>query len=231
MKELEKHVVFKTATLTSIIESNPAYAKLVCQRLKKAGNIIEIERGKYTVHDDAFLISSRIVWPSYISTWSALRYHNLTEQVPHAVWVVTTKKRKCSEIRFNDTTIFFIRTKPKNLFGYSKVEYNGFEVFIADPEKAIVDSLLFKKISVSETYDVLENHIESINVYRLAAYAIQTGNGALIKRLGYMLDRLNIDLHKKLRKYIYPTPVVLEYNLPVRGNTCSKWALIENAIL
>jgi len=125
--------------------SSPGYTKQIIHRWKKSRKIYEIERGKYTTHDDPFLIASRIVWPSYISLWSALRYHNLTEQIPHSVWVVTTRTRKKTALHFLNTEIYFTVTKPAYLFGYDKIEREGLDIFIADREKTIIDCLLFRK--------------------------------------------------------------------------------------
>lgn len=230
LKELGKCAVFRARTVAELTGASPAYARLVLQRLAKAGQVLRIGRDAYTVHRDAFLVASRMAWPSYISVWSALRYHNLTEQVPHAVWVVTARKRR-AEVRFADTLIMFIRTKPRLLFGYGKVDYRGFEVFMADPEKAVIDSLLFRRVSVSEMFGILKANIRTLNVGRLVGYAVKTGNGALIRRLGYMLDRLGRDTHRRLKKYVYPTPVALDYSLPAGGPVNGKWKVRENVRL
>lgn len=211
--------------------TTPEYAKLVLQRLKKAHQVTEIERGTFTVHADALLVASRIAWPSYISLWSALRYHDLTEQIPHAVWVVSTRKRKRTRLTFADIPIMFVHTKHRYLFGYDKVEYRGFEIFVADPEKSVIDCLLFRRVSVSETFDVLKANIKTLRVGRLVEYAIRTDNGALIKRLGHMLDRLGRDPYEKLKKHVYAAPVVLEYGMPRKGKLNAKWGIIENVML
>lgn len=229
-KELETYVIFDKNILASIVK-NESYASLLAHRLKKAGEILEIERNKYTVHKDAFLIASRITWPSYISIWSALRYHNLTEQIPHDIYVITTNKRRNVKIEFAGSNIFFIIVSPKYFFGYDKIDFRGFEIFVADPEKSIIDSLLLRRVSVSEIHGLLKSNLDDIRTNRLADYAIRTGNKALIKRLGYMLEKLNASVQRKLEKYVYPAYTPLEYNLPANGRQNDKWKLIENVEL
>ncbi|MEW5761163.1 MAG: hypothetical protein AB1779_10415 [Candidatus Thermoplasmatota archaeon] len=228
LKFLEKYAVFNTKAVSSILKKDSSYINLLLYRLKKSENIFEIERDKYTTHRDAFLISSRIVWPSYISIWSALRFYNLTEQIPHSVFIVTTRKRRKMEIEFANTKIYFILTKPKYFFGFKKIEFKGFDIFIAEPEKAVIDGMLFKKISLSEIFFILKNNIKTLSIDRLLSYAIKTKNKALIKRLGFLLDNLGFDYYNRLKKHVYYPYTPLEYNLPVGGRYNEKWRIVEN---
>jgi len=228
LKALEKYVMFDVNIVKSIIKKDIPYTRLFLHRMKRAGYIFEVERNKYTVHKDAFLIASRIVWPAYVSMWSAVRFYNLTEQIPQFVWVVTTRKKRRNKINLANTTIFFVLTKPKYFFGFKKIDYKGFEIFIAEPEKSIIDGVLFRRISASEIFFILKNNLKSLNTNKLLTYAIKTKNKALIKRLGFMLDKLGLDYRNKLRKYIYHPYTSLEYNLPPKGELNEKWKIVEN---
>jgi predicted transcriptional regulator of viral defense system len=231
LKILEKSAVFSAKQVSLLTDSTEGYTKQIIHRWKRNGTIFEIERGKYTMHSNPFLVASRIVWPSYLSFWSALRYHNLTEQVPHAVWVVTTRARKKAVIRILETDIYFTVTKPHYFFGYEKVEQDGLEIFIADPEKTIIDCLLFRKVSVSEVYQMLGANKRALNHRKLMRYASRIGNTALIKRLDYMLERLEYDVHKDAKKAIYSPLTRLEPNLPPKGPVNTKWKIMENLTL
>ncbi|TRZ54803.1 hypothetical protein D4Q76_01665 [archaeon] len=231
LKEVERYAVFNANTVRSIIKKDAEYTRLLMHRLEKAGHIFRVERNKYTVHKNAFLIASRIVWPSYISFWSALRYYNLTEQIPHAVWVISPKKKRRRSINFFGSEIFFVSAKPKYFFGFRKVNYSGFEIFVAEPEKAFVDSLLFRKISFPEMQSMIKNSIRNISAKKFAGMAIKTGNAALIKRAGFLLDSLGYDFHRRMEKYIYPSFTPLDYGLPARGKKNYKWKVIENVRL
>ncbi len=231
LKKLERYVIFNLDTVKNIIQKDEPYTKLLLYRLKKSGLIFQIERNKYTIHKNAFLIASHIIWPSYISLWSALRYYNLTEQIPHSFWVVSPAKRGKRAVRHLDTEIIFVSCKPKYFFGFKKINYNGFEIFIAEPEKAIIDGLLLKRISSSETYSIIKNNLKNIRTKKLVDFAIETGNKALIKRLGFLLDRAGADYIEKLKKYIYPVYTRVEHNLPSRGWKNTKWKVIENVVL
>ncbi|MGC8676377.1 MAG: hypothetical protein ACP5T3_02585, partial [Candidatus Micrarchaeia archaeon] len=66
---------------------------------------------------------------------SALAYYGLTTQISRFIYVVSTKRH--TPIKgINGYAIIFKHVKQAMMFGYHK-EANG-NVFIADPEKAIV---------------------------------------------------------------------------------------------
>lgn len=228
MKKLERYATFNLATFQKLADSSPTYARVYIHRLKKAGYVFELQKGAYTIHKDPLVVASRIVWPSYISLWSALRYHNLTEQLPHDVWVVTPRRLWRKEISFGDAKIIFVRTKPQYFFGYKKTTISNFEAFMAEPEKAILDGMLLKKISFSELAGIIKNNIKTLDMKRLISYAIETKNAPLIKRLGYLLDELEMDCYAKFRKWVSNSFVPLDYSLPKKGEKDEKWMIIKN---
>ncbi len=228
LKKLEKYPVFDIAVFRQLSESKPAYAKLYLYRLKKRGYVFAIMRNKYTVHKEPLVVASRIIWPSYISLWSAIRYYNLTEQLPRDIWVISTRKISRKEIPFGDAKIIFARAKPKYFFGYKKIIVSGFEVFMAEPEKAIIDSVLFRKISFSEIADIIKNNRKNLNINRLADFALETKSKSLIKRLGCLLDKIGLDCYPKFKKQISDSFVPLEYFLHAKGKKDEKWRIIKN---
>jgi len=231
IRELEKYPVFNLKTLKDIIDKDSSYSKLVIYRLKKDKLIFEIEKNKYTTKKDAILISSSIIWPSYISGWSALRYYNFTEQLPQTILIITTRKRKKKEINFNNIKIIFTKVKPKYFFGYKKEHYGDFDIFVADKEKALIDSALFKKISFSEICDIVRNNIKDINVDLLMNYLIKIKNKTLIKRLGFLLDKVGMDKYHELKRFINSKYIPLDYALIKKGKKNRKWKVIENVKL
>lgn len=227
LEYLKRYPIFSNTILQNKINKSRDYTKLFIYRLKNKGYIHEIERNKYTMHEDAFLIASRIIWPSYISCWSALNYHNLTEQIPHIISVVSTRNKK--PIKFNNTLINFIKINKKKFFGYEKVKYNNFEVFIADVEKSIIDSALLRKVSFSEIMEIISNNPNEIRINTLLKYIKRIGNKSLIKRFGYLFESLGKEHHKNLKGFIDATYVPLDYSKKIKGKKNKKWRLIINA--
>ncbi len=231
LKKLERYATFNFATFRKLTNSNSDYARVYIHRLKNAGYVLELQKGTYTIHKDPFIIASRIVWPSYISLWSAIRHHNMTEQLPHDLWVVTSRRLWRNGISFGGAKIIFVRIKPQYFFGYKKIAISNFEAFMAEPEKAILDGMLLKKISFSELAEIIRNNIKTLDIKRLISYAIEMKSGPLIKRLGYLLDKLGIDHYTKFRKYLKGSFVPLDYSLPSKGEKDKKWMVIKNAAI
>lgn len=229
LKNLEKYAVFDARTFRQLAGASPEYAAVYIHRLKRKGYIRQLQKNKYTVQSDPLAVASRIVWPSYISLWSAIRYHNLTEQLPQDVWVVTARKLFRKSVRFGNAKMIFVNIKPKYFFGYRKIMISGFEAFVAEPEKAVLDGILLRKISLSEIAEVIKKNIKTLDIKTLAKFALETENKSLIKRLGFLLDKLGLDYHSKFKKHISDSFVPLEYALPAEGEKNGKWKVIVNA--
>lgn len=229
LKKLERYPVVTLKSIRELTQKKREYARLFVHRMKKDGLLTEIERGKYTVHLDPFLVASHIVWPSYISCLSALRYHNLTEQLPVKIEVVTTRARKERKLEFGNAAINFIRVKPCFFFGFAKARYGQFEVFVADSEKAMLDAAMLRTISFSAISEALSEHRKEIDTGRLVNYLIRTGDAALGRRFGFLLEKLRIKEAKKLEIFRKGRHILLDYSLPERGRKNEKWLVTENA--
>src|SRR3989344_7647316 len=192
LKELRGYAVFDNSIVSAIVGKTTPYVNLILYRLKNRKYIIELERDLYTVQDDPLVIASQSVWPCYISFWTALRHHNLTEQLPQSIYVITTRQKK-NKINFQGKEIKFIVVKPAFFFGYKKERIGKFDIFIAEPEKAIIDSILFNKISTSEIFEILRNNKEDLDFDKLMHYALKINKNSLIKRIGYMCDFIGKD--------------------------------------
>ena len=170
LDELKCYPVFSVRDIANILNLGRNYAYQVAFRMKKAGAIFEIEKGKYSIEDDPFLIASWIIWPSYISGYAALSYHKMTDQLPFTIHVVTTRKRKKKIIIYMNTRIEFIRMKKSAFFGFQRIVQNKREMFIAEPEKAILDAIAAKKMSFEEAVDIVKTN-RKISRKKLFSYA------------------------------------------------------------
>jgi len=228
VKKLEEYPTFNIDTFANIIDNDKTYAKVHLNRLKNRGVVKQIQRNVYTVQEDPLIIASRIVWPSYISLWAAFRYHNLTEQIPNKISVITTRSKSRENIQIMNTTIIFEKIRPSWFFGFSKIKIQDFEVFIAEPEKALIDAVLLKKISTAEIYFLLKENIKDISTKKIVDYILRTKNRALAKRFGWMLESLGCNYAKKLKKQTYKTMIPLDITRPITGLNDKKWGVIVN---
>ena len=219
LKKLERFPLFTQNDIAKIINKDSEYVKTLLYRLNKEGFIKKIERGKYTIYDNILIFASYITTPSYFSLWTALRYYNLTQQQPKKFFVACSTKRK--NIKLKDSEIVFLFTK--HMFGYKKDRYNDFDIFIADPEKIIIDSLLFK-IPIEDISIALDDN--NLNFKKISEYAMRTGNISLIKRLGYLLDKKKGDSYEL--KALDNNYIPLNYLGKKKGKKNTKWKVLVN---
>lgn len=170
-KALKEYPVFTVKDLASLLNKKNDYAYLQAYRWKKEKIIHKIEKGKYTMEEDPFIISSWIVWPSYISGWAALHYHHLTEQLPFTIQIITTRKRKRRVLRYGNANLEFTQVSPSFLNGFKKIIYQQKEIFIAEKEKAVIDALATKRMSLTEGMEIIKSNKRKLNLRKLFAYA------------------------------------------------------------
>ncbi len=145
MKKIGNLPCFTTGMAVS--GEDPAQLRAQLARWTKAGRIIRLNRGLYTLAEpyrkqqpDPFYIANKIKTPSYISLQSALAWYGLIpEQVPSAISVTTERP---AEYETPLGRFVYRHIKPDFFAGYQSIVLDsGFEMFIALPEKALVDLL------------------------------------------------------------------------------------------
>lgn len=135
----EKLVISKKEFSNLINKSLPV-ARVYANRLKNK-NLLKIIRGKLVFTNDEFIIASQLIEPSYISLHSALYYNNLIKQVPNKVQCVTIINT------IDEGKFLYYKMNPKLFFGFKKIRSNGSWLFVAKPEKALIDGIYLKRMS------------------------------------------------------------------------------------
>ena len=95
-------------------------------------------------------------------------------------------------------TIFLLRTvSEKAMFGLKPVWRGQVKVFVSDPTRTILDMLVDPVFGggIRSVTDMLENYLssENKNLEQLIEYGERLGNGAVFKRLGFLLERKTPD--------------------------------------
>lgn len=152
------------------------------------------ERGEYTEHE--FIIASHLADPMYISYWSALNYHGLTEQVPTTVFAATTEQVPNREI--HGVTYTFVTVTESKFFGFEPVAIDAHTVNIATIEKTLVDCADHPEHcgGILELAKGLAN-ATGLDDEALAEQLLHLGNGAAIKRVVYLADVLDLELARR----------------------------------
>lgn len=221
VKSLEEYPLFTFNEFVRITGKSSEYARTYLYRLKKEGLIFRIEKGKYTVHDDPLIFSSGIAVPSYISFWTAIRFYGFTEQLPKDIMLASPKPKET--ITFRGTKIRFFKTK--HIWGYKKERYGNFDIFVAEKEKCIIDSMLLKNTPFDEIAKAVMTR--DFDEKKLAEYAIKTKNKSLIKRLGYMMESYGLNA-EELAGHLDNNYVLLDWSGAKKGAKNKKWKIIEN---
>ena len=162
----------------------PGSAAVLCSRYVKKGLLVRLKRGLYARTEqlrnygqqDLFRLANFLQVPSYISLTTALSYHGLTTQVQRGFFESISLKRTR---KFEVGQFTFL---------YSKISldlYKGFErgedVFIALPEKALLDSLYLAS---------------------LGRYSLDTSALDLTKVNGEVLENLSSFFPSRLRTFM-----------------------------
>lgn len=120
-------------------------------RFLKYKEIFKLKRGMYVSSDFysknkgdisyPFYLANIIYKPSYVSSWTALQYYNLTTEAIHGITSVAQKATRTYDTKVGS---FSYQSIQKELFSdFSSVE-GKFNFFIASPAKALFDLLYFK---------------------------------------------------------------------------------------
>lgn len=115
-------------------------SKKYCIRLRK--NLYEfIEEGREVAIPDIYA-ANRLYSPSYVSLETALSIYSIKPDIASAVTSVTSRCTRTFKSKYG---VFLYHTcKRKAFVGYKLMVYDGFKVYIADREKALVDFLYYR---------------------------------------------------------------------------------------
>jgi predicted transcriptional regulator of viral defense system len=225
-----------------ILGVSSAYAAKMLARWTKKGWFSRVRRGLYipvplesrttdVPLEDPWLIAERLYSPGYIGGWSAAEYWNLTEQIFRTVVVMTTLKPRDRSPTIKRTRFLLSTISNKFMFGLKSVWRGEVKISISDPTRTILDMLNDPKVGggIRSTVDILNNYLrtENRNLELLIQYAERLGNGAVFKRLGFLLERLapkEVNLIKKCRTNLTTGNAKLDMQLSAE-RLITRWRL------
>lgn len=168
----------------------------------------------------------------YVSHASAMDLHGMTTQPRLVVFTSTTKLIRPRTIL--GTEFRFVRCKPRHLFGITDHWVEKTErVRVSDLERTVIDGLKHPEYcgGVSEVARGFWMRREDFRPRRLVDYALQLGVGAVIRRLGFLLEVCEIHAPEeiaRLRQHLTATYHLLDPVLPGEGKFLSRWRLRLN---
>ncbi len=203
--EWQEKSLFTLQDIVNILGCSRSHARKLAHQLEKKRwldrlspgkyQLIPAGRGRQAVPDmNPLLAGSVLIEPYYYSYATANHFYGFSTQVPATVYVATTKAKHSVEIR--GVEYKFVAIKSSRFFGYQKAQVYTAEVMMAEPEKAVVDSLdkMHYAGGITEIARVIRAASPRVDMSKLADYALRMESHALAQRLGYLLEIQGITL-------------------------------------
>lgn len=198
LKEVKNLPVIESEILLTG-QSYPAALKVQLSRWVSSGRLVQLKRGVYVLPEHyrqtqggALYVANVLKKPSYVSLEKALEFYGL---IPEAVKVYTSVTSKRAGTFNNDIGNFEYRHILPDLFwGYQPIVLEGQTVFMARPEKALLDLIYLNSMDVSR--DLLDEfrlqNTDVLDLDQLTRDARRFGKAVMVKRakalVQYILD-------------------------------------------
>jgi len=198
-------------------------------------NLVPFEQGRETEYvSDPYLIARALTRgePYYISHGSAFELHRMVTQPQLSIIVSCVKRLRPESIHGYDFR--FIHVREDRLFGLADHWITSEEsVKISDMERTVIDALDQPQYvgGVADAAKGMWMKRDELNVPRLIDYALRFNVGAVIRRLGYLLEFYGLADRQRLealRVKLTPTYQRLDPLLPNEGRMLSRWRIRLN---
>ncbi len=237
---------FKLSTAYDILSgSSRTSVKKLLGDMVKRGLLMRIKDGLYYIipyeqdskafMPDWHLLAGYIVGERnfYIGYYSALQLHGLTTQALLREQIVVDKQIKPPVLKIKEIPFQFIYHNKKHFFGREKIWIDSYnKQYCSDLEKTIIDCLFKPDYAggITEISKAIYKAKDIIDFKKLHNYCIRFNSQAVIKRLGFLLELLNIDTEiiADLQSIRTDSFVLLEPSYPKEGKTIFRWAVQQN---
>ncbi len=168
----------------------------------------------------------------YVSHASAMDVHQMLTQPQLVVYATTPRAIRPRTVL--GTEFRFVRSKPDHVFGVAEHWATKTEkVRVSDLERTVLDGLKQSEYcgGFSEVAKGFWMRRDDIDAGRLVDYALRLDVGAVLRRLGFLLELFNVDApHEldRLRQRLTTSYAVLDPMLPVEGKFLARWRLRLN---
>ncbi len=241
----KNRVIFRLKDIQKILALNNANARNFVRKLVGRGIVtrlkpglfilVPFELGKEREYAGNPLVLARELFNGknyYLSHGTAMEIHGMVTQPQFVIQVATPKKIR--SIHIMGTEFRFIPCKSEWFFGLIHHWVTKHEkVTVSDLERTVIDGLRQPEHcgGVSEVAKGIWMRREALHVGRLIEYALKIDVGAVIRRLGYIMELYEIGSQtdrKILLDHLTDTYVRLDPVLPAEGKFFRRWRLQLN---
>ena len=173
-----------------------------------------------------------LVWePCYVAGWSAANHWALTDQVFRPTVVATSRRVRHVEQELAGATFLVHHVGQDRLtWGLVGEWRHDRRVLVSDPARTVADMLSDPGLGggIRHTLEILDRLLDDTNVESVVEAVDQLGNGAGLKRLGYLLEVLGHDT-SVIDRPMTSGVSLLDPMLPAEGPRSARWGLRVNA--
>ena len=236
LKAIEENqlMFFRSSDLAAMFDVETKSLQNYLETLANNELIHRIEKGKYcrTYLKDKWVLGSNLVSGGVISYNTALVHHGLIPDISREVFVLSDHQK-------SNKTVFgynfrFIKIRSKKYFGFIDEENDYGKFRVTDPEKTILDCFDLPQYTTDYSNLVSIFGGMTLDEDKLLNYGIRMGNLSVLKRLGFLSDRLNLTglntFRKRVTSMLNEKYTLLNPSGPDSGPFCTKWRIRNNMI-
>lgn len=180
-------------------------AAKILSRWQEQGWLKRVGRGIYApipldastteqVLKDPWVLVPALFSPGYIGGWTAAEHWDLTEQLFRSIFVFTARPFRSKEQTVQGVTFTLKRVPEEALFGLKTIWRGQARVSVADKPRTIVDLLADPATGggIRHVARCLQAYLRDAeaDADTLIRYAEKLGNGAVFKRLGFLVSQI-----------------------------------------
>jgi predicted transcriptional regulator of viral defense system len=146
------------------------------------------------VLEDPWILVPSLFDAAYIGGWTAAEHWDLTEQLFRDILVFTTKAVRARKRNVHGITFLLRHIQPDALFGTRNIWRGQIKVQVSDVHRTIIDMLADPSVGggirhVADCFTAYFQHKDA-NPETLIQYAEELGNGAVFKRMGFLVQTI-----------------------------------------
>jgi len=198
---------FTVAEASEILNLNITRTRRLLAYWAARGWLARVRRGLYITvplearhpaerREDAWILAETLFSPCYIGGWSACEHWGLTEQIFRDVVVFTSKSVRDRRPAIQDQTFIVKTVMERKLFGTVSAWRRDIKIRVSDPSRTIVDILAYPQIGGGARLiaEMIAEYFagEHRDDKKLTEYIENFGNRTVYKRLGFLVETLNI---------------------------------------
>lgn len=144
LEKLAQFPIFDIATVSQISDKPKQNVRVQLHRWIKRGRLLPLRRGMYTLADryrrqelSPLFVANEIYRPSYLSGLWVLSFFGLIPEMVTTYTSVTPRVPRSFNNHFG--AYRYSHVKQGLFFGFGRKEVQGNQIWMADPEKALLD--------------------------------------------------------------------------------------------